>query len=277
VYYGLLGPDATSISYTTPAGQLVTERTAGADGAYLIVGLPTTERCTGVKIGRILIHPCFSGNTSNPALQSYGVIRSVAYRNGHTCRLSNLLSSCPPVGYRTVPVQHFTLSEVRAPISVHTSFGWRFCWKGPGRVVRPCRGTLPPAYRLTPAFHGRVNSDPPGGRLQVRAFITFTSRVAITNIDSAYVIGWRLTPSPGEADNHADCQVGDLDGAGTATREDLRAGQRVTEQIFADQQCHGTMHGSIKLTTAKGPETNLGFIGPQGNGILVGTFSFPVP
>ena len=37
VYYGLLGPDAVSVTYTTRTGALRTSATAGGDGAYLIV------------------------------------------------------------------------------------------------------------------------------------------------------------------------------------------------------------------------------------------------
>jgi hypothetical protein len=275
LYFGLLGPDAVSISYKTAAGKLATERTAGLNGAYLIVGAPTSQACWSVDIDGRVVHPCGNGSTSRPDLQSYGVIRSVTYRDRRTCRPATEPSGCPPVGYNTTPVQHFTASEVRTTISVRTSLGWRYCTDG--RTPQPCRGTPPPGYHLTPAFHGAVNDDPPGGRPQIRAVVTFTSRVAITNIDSAYTFNWRLTPVPGEASNRADCQIGDLDTTGNVTHEDLRVGQRVTEDIFADQLCSGTMHGSVTLNTVTGPATNLGVLGPQGRGIPVGDFSFRVP
>jgi hypothetical protein len=37
VFYGLLGPDAVSITYRTPGGGLATQRTVGGVGAYLLV------------------------------------------------------------------------------------------------------------------------------------------------------------------------------------------------------------------------------------------------
>jgi hypothetical protein len=43
--YGLLGPDALSITYLGASGQFLTEPTTGPDGAYLIVGPATTRLC----------------------------------------------------------------------------------------------------------------------------------------------------------------------------------------------------------------------------------------
>jgi hypothetical protein len=45
IYYGLLGPDAISISYPDPSGRLVSEKTVGAQGAYLALGAPTKFEC----------------------------------------------------------------------------------------------------------------------------------------------------------------------------------------------------------------------------------------
>ncbi len=273
LYFGLLGPDAVSISYKTAAGQAVTERTAGPNGAYLIVGSPTPQACWSVEFRGRVYHPCGNGGTSSASLQSYGVIRSVTYRDGRTCRPATEPSGCPPVGYTTAPARQFTSSEVRAPISVSTSLGWRYCTNG--NTTQPCRGKPPAGYHLTPAAavtaYGRTANAPPGGFPQIQVAVTFSSRVAITNIDSAYSFYWQLTP----ANTHA-CQVGALAGR-YLTREDLRAGQRVTEQIFVDQACPGTIHGSITLNTAKGPATDLGLIGPQGNAIPVGNFTLRVP
>lgn len=45
VFMGLLGPDATSITYEVPDGKLRTERTVGDDGAYLLVFPANTKTC----------------------------------------------------------------------------------------------------------------------------------------------------------------------------------------------------------------------------------------
>jgi hypothetical protein len=273
LYFGLLGPDAASISYRTPAGQVVSERTAGPNGAYLIVGSPTAQVCSTKTILGHGFHSCGNGSFSTPSLQSYGVIRSVTYRNGTTCTPATKRTGCPPVGFSTAPAPQFTSSEVRAPIKVTASLGWRSCTNG--ETVRPCRSKPPAGYRLTPAgkvtYYGRTALAPPGGFPQVRVTVTFTSRVAVTNIDSAYTFLWRLTP----VNPHA-CQVGPLGGR-YVTSKDLRVGQPVTDQIFADQLCPGTIDGSITLNTAKGPATDLGLTGPQGNAIPVSDFNLRAP
>jgi hypothetical protein len=100
--YGLLGPDATSITYLGANGRLYTEPTNPPDGAYLIVLPGSTRSCSHQSNGT----RCTSGagETSRPALQA-GVITTVTYRDGHECQLSAPTSSgvtqasCPPVGY----------------------------------------------------------------------------------------------------------------------------------------------------------------------------------
>jgi hypothetical protein len=101
--YGLLGPDATSITYTDATGRLYTEPTNPPDAAYLIVLPGSSHSCSQQSSGgtRCTRGP---GQTSGPALQP-GVITAVTYRDGHQCQLPTPTSSraaqasCPPVGY----------------------------------------------------------------------------------------------------------------------------------------------------------------------------------
>ena len=64
VYYGLLGPDAVSVTYRASSGDLATERTAGPDGAYLVVlryargGLQGTAT---IGTGRLAVRSSASG------------------------------------------------------------------------------------------------------------------------------------------------------------------------------------------------------------------------
>ena len=75
VYYGLLGPQATSITYTV-AGQRHTQATVGPDGAYLIVtDVSAHQRIPGAGGGTADDVPVFSP------------ITSIQYRNGATCHL----------------------------------------------------------------------------------------------------------------------------------------------------------------------------------------------
>ena len=82
VAYGVLGPDAVSITYTLNHHN-VTERT-GPDGAYLVVVPATQQSCTSAPGGKRCVGG--SGEITTPTLQS-GIITAVTYRDGHVCHL----------------------------------------------------------------------------------------------------------------------------------------------------------------------------------------------
>lgn len=84
VYFGLLGPDATSVTHVTPAGGTAVTPTAGPDGAYLIVLPHSTTRCAPRTLA------CFgnsTGYTGGPQMNAFEVVRSVSYRGAATCVL----------------------------------------------------------------------------------------------------------------------------------------------------------------------------------------------
>jgi hypothetical protein len=76
VFFGLLGPDATSLTYRTASGALINQHTSGPGGAYLIV----IEHSGGI-----------GGETGGPTLSS-GVdtspIQTVNYTAGRVCNLT---------------------------------------------------------------------------------------------------------------------------------------------------------------------------------------------
>jgi hypothetical protein len=85
VSYGLLGPNATAITYRAADGSLVHVATAGSDGAYLVV-LPHVERrCVEQTVFSCMRGP--GGETGGPTLDVSGVVRAVSYRDGSTCHL----------------------------------------------------------------------------------------------------------------------------------------------------------------------------------------------
>jgi hypothetical protein len=93
VYYGLLGPDATSITYATANAQEHTLATAGPDGAYLVVlphsissCLRGSAECSGHDSGPEILRDS-SGETGGPTLNAFGAVRSVTYRGGSSCEL----------------------------------------------------------------------------------------------------------------------------------------------------------------------------------------------
>lgn len=92
IYYGLLGPDATSIAYRAN-GVERTMATTGTDGAYLVVTrhsasgcLRGSAECSGHFAG-VFRSRGSSGDTGGPTLNAFGVVRAVAYRGGSSCRL----------------------------------------------------------------------------------------------------------------------------------------------------------------------------------------------
>jgi hypothetical protein len=85
VYFGLLGPDAESITRVGRDG--ATSATAGADGAYLIVLPHRTIRCS---TDLTFCDRSSSGSTGGPELVPFEVIRAVNYRAGKRCELPTL-------------------------------------------------------------------------------------------------------------------------------------------------------------------------------------------
>ena len=84
VYFGLLGPDAASVTHVTPSGGTTVTPTAGPDGAYLIVLPHSTMRCPPRAPF------CFGnglGYTGSPQMEAFEVVRAVNYRGAATCVL----------------------------------------------------------------------------------------------------------------------------------------------------------------------------------------------
>jgi hypothetical protein len=84
VYFGLLGPDAESVTHVTPGGGTAVTPTAGSDGAYLIVLPHNTTRCQPHA------HECFgdqNGYTGSPLMKSNEAVRAIGYRGAATCEL----------------------------------------------------------------------------------------------------------------------------------------------------------------------------------------------
>ncbi len=257
--YGLLGPDAASITYVGANGRLFTEPTNGPDGAYVIVGAGTTHSCSGQSgRGRACVG---SGRTAGPALEP-GVITAVTYRNGHVCQLPVPTSAgvaqarCPPVQYAAPRVQHVTAAQVAAPVSVQKLAAKHYCTSGP-LTLALCRAGQTP-----------LNGE--HGVLLVN--ISFTARIAVTNGNSYYEFS-DTYPSQGRP----GCP-----GSGTSgtTLANVRAGQRVLFQDQIPDGCIGVVHGTIAYVPASGA-AGFGSGSSRASGrhgsIIVGRFSFAMP
>ena len=258
--YGLLGPDAASITYVGAGGRLFTEPTNGSDGAYLIVGAGTTQSCSQQSGGG---RSCDSGSgrTAGPALES-GVITAVTYRDGHVCNLPTPTSagtpqaSCPPVGYAAPRVQRVTQAEVAAPVIVQKLPAKHYCTSGP-RTFAPCKAGQTPLK---------------GEQGELLIDITFTARIAVTNGNSYYQFS-DTYPSPGRR----GCP---RSGTSGTTLANISASRRVLFQDRIPHGCTGVVRGTITYVPASGAA---GFgSGPtsasgQDRSIPVGNFSLTVP
>jgi hypothetical protein len=103
VYFGMLGPDAASVTYVSDSEQTVTIATVGSDGAYLIV----TRARPGEQ----------QGSSSGGYAGLTGVIRAVTYQHGHTCRVT-AADFCGPVGLAPGNAPHLTQAQLGSPIHV---------------------------------------------------------------------------------------------------------------------------------------------------------------
>jgi hypothetical protein len=141
--YGLLGPDAVSVTYT--AGRHTNTVPTGPDGAYIVVG-------PGVHAG--------SGGSVSDHLMP-GMVTAVTYRDGSACRPRQVTVpghgslGCPPVGYLAPPHARVTAAEVRAPVTATLTTATRWCGSSSGHYIA-CDASIPAGYRALRGSAGMV-------------------------------------------------------------------------------------------------------------------------
>ena len=138
VAFGLLGPDAASVTYRTAHGTATT-RTHGPDGAYLIVE-PVDPAICGTQC-------VYSGGGRGTAMSlPIGLIATITYRDAPTCHGPPLtrdaftlerFDHCRDVGY--VAPQHPKVTEVdvASPVRVQPMPARYYCI--PKGIYRPNR------------------------------------------------------------------------------------------------------------------------------------------
>jgi hypothetical protein len=149
VAYGLLGPEATAITYRSPDGAIHTQAVAGPDGAFLVV-LPADADHTnyGFSVGR------------TPAT----AIASVRYRDGSVCRILSPIRQggarpCPAKGYVEAGAS-LTSAAVASPVRVAVS-------DRPVALPGPQGAPSDHEWRLTVRFRARVATHGANGYYQV--------------------------------------------------------------------------------------------------------------
>lgn len=241
VQYGLLGPDAISITYLGDRGQLLTEPTTGSDGAYLIVERATNRLCRAMWDQSGCGHAAPAGYSFGPTLEA-GLVTAVRYSAGHVCRVpppppagspaGSPQGNCPVVGYvEPAAARHVTQAMVTAPITA----------------------------RADSAKHV--------------VDITFTARIAVTNDNSFYQ--YTLASRGGASSSCADT-VGD-----TTANTKTRAGQRVVFKVPIKPNCTGMLDGAVAYVPNVGPAGSGypitgGALG-RTRSLVVGNFSVAIP
>ncbi len=251
VYFGLLGPDATSVTHRSAGGAIVQSATAAPYGAYLVV-LPhgSGRRCGG----RIFACRGDSGSTSSPTLSGSGAITGAEYRNAPPCRLltqeqaaairERVLhrpereASCPAVGY--VPLNAnagpLTAADLSSPVTADLEQARRYC-EGQQSVVA-CGRSVPRGYRPI------TMQGPPENLLVV----DFVAREPVTNFDSHYEIETTTPQDPRHPGFQEACG-----GTFGPTQSNLRAGQHVRFTQFMNGRCHGSIRVTVGYVTVNGP------------------------
>jgi hypothetical protein len=264
--YGLLGPDAVSITYETPAGRLITKRTTGPDGAYLVV-LPYQTSTRG-QTGTLEV---------GDALFADG-IRAVTYRNGHSCHLPSpnvygaATVSCQPVGYASPTGPVPTPAQVTAPVSAHLVIAKSYCTRG--QIIMACANGPRAGWQRI----GQLGPD------YALAVIRFTARVGVTNGHSYYYVQ-TCNPSGGRpipqwfkrlSRRKFECFYGGSDGP---TESDYKAGTRITYTVGVPLRPAGVIHGDVSLVITTGPSQPGPTPATPGQNISrnVGHFTIKVP
>lgn len=141
--YGLLGPDAVSVTYTV-GGHAVSVPT-GPDGAFIVVGSPASATTAGAVSDQLIS----------------GLVTAVNYRDGASCRPGHLQPSrtdshgCPPVGYLAPAHVSVTSAEVRAAVTARVITARRWCANDSGHYIA-CGAGVPTGYRVLRDTQGMV-------------------------------------------------------------------------------------------------------------------------
>ena len=223
LYYGMLGPDATSLTYSA-GGRSHTVATVGGDGAYLIVTPGTTHRYSGAAGSRER-----AGLYVSDEVPVYSPITAIHYRGGATCQL--------------VTAERWIYGPRACAPPLAEPFGW-------------VQIGVPTHAQLATPIHATLIRDAEGRRA-IR--IRFTSRVAISSLRGQYQLQWHepgMAPeayAAGPIDEGATASYSGLIPQG----RNIAAGQTLTKTLdqnrFGPRLAPGITTGSVILDYATGP------------------------
>jgi hypothetical protein len=248
VAFGLLGPDATSVTYRTAHGTATTP-THGPDGAYLIVE-PADPAICGTQCG-------YTGGVGTQMSLPVGLIATITYRDAPACHGPPFadngatllrLSHCRDVGYVAPPHPKVTQADLATPITVRALPGdGPFCGNDRGGAWYVCGPDEIPLEGTT-------------GLLVLN--ISFTARVAVSNSFSSYTVYVQ--------DPH------NCGGSGGPLERDIRKGERVSIQETVETRCLGTFDVAVAYIPDTGPSGARHLFPRAPGAITVGTFNYRV-
>jgi hypothetical protein len=88
IFFGMLGPDATSVTYRKPGGGTATQRTAGGVGEYLLVFPYDEATCYEYTHSANGSVSCDSESMGSASPGLPGAITKITYKDGHSCTLA---------------------------------------------------------------------------------------------------------------------------------------------------------------------------------------------
>jgi hypothetical protein len=223
LYYGMLGPDARSLTYYV-GGQARTVATVGPDGAYLIITNGTTHRYTGAAGARER-----AGLYTSDDVPVYSPITAIHYQGGATC--------------------HLVTAE-------QWIYGPRACSPPLPEPYGYVRSGTPTRAQLAAPIHARLIRGA-GGRWEIR--VSFASRVAISSLRGEYELRLHEPGTPREADGSLSFDPGvSYSYSGMIPQTpNIKAGQILTATIGRfpgpPSPGPGITSGSVILRYADGP------------------------
>jgi hypothetical protein len=304
VFLGLLGPDATSVSYKKPGGGLGSERTVGRAGAYLLVFRYSSANCELYSNSPTSAHSCPSESFGGSSPDSAGAVTEVSYRDGRNCTVESrddalatdaLVRLYPHQEYLAGPESRRMWAKVLERYNLTPQQGLRqasgYCaavgWvqrSGPqvtaAEVASPIHmRQLRPHPETNLSFgcgRHRQSTTPCDGKprpLEYPLRFSVTARVPIHS--SAAWYEWDLQYPRGRS-----CGVG----TGQIVDRNVNTGAVLRFSPSVDGPCHGVFTVSIAYVRGSSTNERAGFgpplppSGRSGNGVtVVGVKRFRIP
>ena len=255
VFYGLLGPDARSITYTL-AGKTRTIPTVGGEGAYLIVERTSPKIVAlGVGAGGSSALPVGGGTLDGMRLSQ--PVLKITYTGGRTCTIASRGprgghgGNClPPAGYLAQSIHLPSAHELASKVEVGTTSG------------QPVEGV------------------PRNGPVR-QLLVSFIAHVAVRNALSGYSVTLEA-PNSGLCQGHEE-QVNAQLGRNVSAGEHV---QLTIPSVYADARslfpgCPGIAHGTVTYSIPSNEVSALGSYGPfirrHSGRVTVGRFSYEGP